>query len=364
MDEKTVGLYTDFDNRFQQSQARFGIERAALTEVPVIDFSPFAAGDSAAARRDIGRQIRRACIDIGFFYLVGHGIPAADLAEAIRRAHELFGLPLAEKMKLHKNLSPSRQGYMQVGGTDPDANDDTAADLREVFGMSREVMAGEPAEGRFGAGEAQWPADDVLSGFQDFMQRHIAQQVALAQQLAQGFAISLDLPETYFDDIHRFLGCNYSLNNYRAFGEDELQDNQWGISPHSDYGSFTMLAQDDLGGLQVRNAAGAWIDVPPIPGSFVVNIGDLFAIWTNDLFTPNLHRATAVREKPRISTPFFVFPQGVAEVRCLETCQGPDNAPRYSPTTAGEHVWALIQRSHETGRPGIAARTAERFRAQ
>ena len=115
--------------------------------------------------------------------------------------------------------------------------------------------------------------------------------------------------------------------------------------------------------MQVRNSAGLWIDVPPVPGTFVVNIGDLFAIWTNDLYLPSLHRALNLATVPRISSPFFVYPQGTTVVECLETCHGPNNPPLYEPRTAEEHVTSLVDQSRRTGRPGLTTRTARRFQA-
>jgi isopenicillin N synthase-like dioxygenase len=130
---------------------------------------------------------------------------------------------------------------------------------------------------------------------------------------------------------------------------------------YTDYGAFTLLSQDSLGGLQVRNAIGEWIEVPPINGTFVVNIGDLMAMWTNDLYTSNLHRAANVSGVARISIPFFASPNGDAVIRCIETCQGPDNPPRYQPVTAGEYMRSLITRADTSGKPGLSAKTAERL---
>jgi isopenicillin N synthase-like dioxygenase len=356
-----VALYADFDNRFTRDDARFGIRRRALTDLPVIDFTPFLAGGTSAERQAVAGEIRRACIDVGFFYLENHGISADEFDEVVDWGHRFFALPVEEKMRLHKNLSPVKQGYMGPRGTDPSANPDLAADLREVFGMGRELMEGEPEEGRFFAGATQWPAPGVLPGFEGFMKGHIARRVTLAQQMVRAFALSLGLPETWFDAMHHFLGCNLSYNYYPATDPSEVLARQWGISPHSDYGSFTLLSQDAIGGLEVRNAAGEWFDVPPIDGTFVVNIGDLFAIWTNDLYAPSLHRAKCMSHAARISVPFFVFPHGTTVIECLETCQGPDNPPRYSPRTAEEHVRTLVLNSYRQGRPGVAVETAKRL---
>ncbi len=352
-----TALFAEFDDRFQQNDARLGIERAALDEIPTIDFTPFVTPSSPAARREVARQLRAACIDIGFFYLANHGVSAAEMDEVHSRALDLFEMAPEKKERMYK-LPGQRQGIMRIGGDSP--NPDPATDLKEVYGMMREVEPGEPEAGRMGAGHTKWPDEADLPGFKAFMQDQIRKRTAISQRLVRAFALSLDLPEDHFDAMHRFLGCSFVLNWYPPFRGKRLPT-QWSISPHSDYGSFTLLSQDALGGLQVRNAAGTWIDVPPVPGTFVVNIGDLFAIWTNDLYLPSLHRALNMSDASRISSPFFVFPQGTTMVECLETCRSPANPALYDPRSAEAHVQSLIDQSRRTGRPGLTTRTARRF---
>ena len=360
--DQDYALYAEFDGRFQSRESRFGLEREAVAAVPVIDFSPFAKGGSEAARNEVGRQIRAACIDIGFFYLAGHGISQADIDAAIAQSHRFFEQPLDFKMRYDKKDHPAKSGFMRIGGTEPDSNPDAAADLKETYNMLREPLPGEP-ETPFGqAGMTQWPDESVLPRWKPCMQGYIAKQVTLQHRLARAFALSLDLPETHFDEIYKYFSCVLTLNYYPAFEGTRLPT-QWSISPHSDYGSWTVLAQDALGGLQVRNVAGQWIDVPPVPGTFVVNIGDLMAIWTNDLYTPSLHRALNTATAARVSVPFFVLPQGQTMVECLPTCRSDTNPPRYTPRRAGDHVKTLVEQSYRTGRPGVAKDTAKRLTA-
>jgi isopenicillin N synthase-like dioxygenase len=352
-----VAQFADFDNRYVRSD----VERRALTEVPVIDFAPFLSGDLAARKR-VAQEIRRACIDIGFFYLAGHGIPAAELDELVDWGHRFFALPLDEKMKLHVTRNPAHQGYMQEGGMNPDANPDKAADRKERFSMARELLPGEADGGMDNAGAAQWPEPGVIPGFADFMKAHCAKRLALTQKLVRGFALSLDLPEDHFDAVHRYPGIITIINYYPPLDRATLKKTQWSFSPHTDYGSFTLLSQDALGGLQVRNSAGQWIDVPPVAGTFVVNVGDLLATWTNDLYTSNLHRAVNFAGGARISVPYFVSPRGDALIQCLDTCHSADNPARYAPVTAADYVQTLIRQSNRSGRPGVSARTAERMK--
>jgi isopenicillin N synthase-like dioxygenase len=352
--------YADFDNR---AIAQGPVARTALKHLPIIDVSPFVNGGTASERLGVARQIRQACVDIGFFYLVGHGIPGNELEELLEWGHRFFGLPAEEKLKIHQRKTGGGLGYVTPGGLDPDSNPDRAADVKERFIMSREVIPGEPEKGRFNAGESVWPARELLPGFEAFMKRHVQKRVTLAQQLVRGFALSLDLPEHYFDPMYRHLGGTLLFNYYPPLDPARLQRSQWSFSPHTDYGAFTLLYQDALGGLQARNAAGDWIDVPPVEGSFVVNLGDMFAMWTNDLYISTLHRAANTSGDARISVPFFTYPQGMTVIACLPTCEGPDNPPRHEPVVAEEYNRVLVEQSARTGRPGVSTRTAGRLRS-
>jgi isopenicillin N synthase-like dioxygenase len=337
-------------------------ERKAVTRLPVIDLSPFVADRGRDERRAVASALREACIDIGFFYLTGHGIAQQDFDDVIAMGHRFFALPLAEKMKLHSNRSAARLGYRGMGGPNPEANPDQVPDIKERFHMSREVLPGEPEEGRRNAGLSLWPDEAVIPGFADLMRKHIRERCAVAQHLARAFALSLDLPDSYFDETYRYLSGNLVLNYYPAIDPATLREAQWSFSPHSDYNAFTLLYQDSRGGLQVLNAVGEWIDAPPIPGTMVVNIGDLFQTWTNDLYGSTLHRVFNTSPDARISVPLFASPNGATIVQCLETCAGPGNPPRYEPVQAEAYVKTMLDQAYQTGLPALGGKTAERLR--
>ena len=177
-------------------------------------------------------------------------------------------------------------------------------------------------------------------------------------------ALSLDLPEDYFDAMYHYMGGTLMFNYYPPSGTVPMKDTQWNFSPHTDYGVLTLLLQDDLGGLEARNANGDWIPVPPIPGAFVVNIGDTLQMWTNDLYVSTLHRVTNVHPgKARLSQALFTYPHGQTMIECLPTCHSESNPPKYAPILCEDYNRSLVEQSARTGRPGLSKNTAARFKA-
>jgi isopenicillin N synthase-like dioxygenase len=352
-----VGFLADFDNRARREAVR--TQRRSAQTLPVIDFGAYTNGGRIEERRSVARALREACLDTGFFYLANHGITQAEFDIAHAFGLQLFELPRAEKAKLDKSKHAARQGWMPVGGLNPGANPDKDADQKETFVFPREPLPGEVRGDNPAVGNGQWPDPALLPGFREFLTAHIAKRVAIAQRLCRALALSLDLPEDYLDESHRYPGISLTYNYYPPLDPETVGRTQWGISPHTDYGTFTLLSQDALGGLEVRSAADEWIDVPPIPGTFVVNIADLFSRWSNGRYRSSLHRASNfnVTGRARISLPLFVIPYAKTRVECLPTCQGPGNPAKYEPVEAGPYVRTLLEQSYRTGRPGVAQST-------
>lgn len=351
--------YSDFDNRNLSRNP----ERIALSKLPVIDISPFLRESARDDRIQAARQLRSACIDIGFFYLTGHGFTASELDCVLAQGRSFFGLPLDEKMKvLSHNID--MPGFVRMGGTDPEKNRDKVVDIKERYSMSRDLTTGEEMRPNSRMGKSQWPSRELLPDFEMTMKAYISKLQRVTAALNHAFALSLNLPEDYFDENYRRPGMTLMLNYYPPVDPEKLKSTQWSFSPHTDYTAFTVLLQDSSGGLQARNSAGDWIDVPPKDGTFVVNVGNLLARWTNDLYTSTLHRALHVGASPRISGAFFVYPDDQAVVRCLDTCQGPDNPPRYEGVVTEDYVRVLREDAQRSGRPAVAADTAQRLKSR
>jgi len=315
--------------------------RVALEEIPLIDFGDFLVGH-LAERKAVAAKIGRACHDIGFFYLTNHGVPEALVARTFAEARRFFDQPMAKKLEIDIEKSPCHRGYFKVGGENLDPAKQTAGgDLKEGVKIGRDlgpdhplVKAGTPLHGG-----NLWPRD--LPGWQGAMQSHFDALVGLGKQIMHAFALSLDLDECYFDrhltDPMATLGPLHYPPQRGAITEKQL-----GAGAHTDFGCLTILAQDMNGGLQVKNAAGTWIDATPVPGSFVINIGDMMARWTNNLFASTQHRVINTSGAERYSLPFFFDPNFDAPVAALPTCTGPDRPPAFPPTTGGQHLLDMI----------------------
>jgi isopenicillin N synthase-like dioxygenase len=352
------GAYADFDNRALSRDPR----RVAVSNLPIIDLSPFMVENAREHRMHAARAVRSACIDIGFFYVTGHGFTVRELNAVLTQGLGFFALPLEEKMKV---LSPNidMPGFVRTGGMDPKKNRDKVVDIKERLSLTRELKPDEQVCPASRTGKTQWPRRELLPAFETAIKDYIARLQRVMEALNHAFALSLDLPEDYFDALYRHPDTTLTMNFYPPVDPSALKTTQWSFSPHADYTAFTVLLQDQSGGLQARNSAGEWIDVMPKEGTFVVNVGNVLARWTNDLYSSTLHRALHIGSDPRISAAFFVYPDATTVVRCIDTCQGQENPPRYEDITVADYVRVLREDAHSTGRPAVTVDTAQRLRS-
>jgi isopenicillin N synthase-like dioxygenase len=174
------------------------------------------------------------------------------------------------------------------------------------------------------------------------MLRYFRTMEALGQKLLPVYALALDLPRDYFVPLFEGAHINLRLSHYPANAAAE--DNQFGIAPHADAGFLTMLPQSAVPGLEIRTASGSWLAAPPLPGSYLVNTGDTLNRWTNGRFLSTPHRASNNSGRERYAMPFFYDPNTDTVIRCLPTCQGPDNPPKYPPQTYGDfYAWFIAK---------------------
>jgi isopenicillin N synthase-like dioxygenase len=318
-----------------------------LMQVPVIDIAPFRDGD-AAGKAAVARQVGQACRDIGFLIISGHGIDPALIERTDAVSRKFFDLPLEDKMAVVRPAMDVTRGYIPIETEAVAASrgEKTAGDLNESFMIGPvDVDPSDPYYTRPEAGKHfhpnLWPA--APDGLRETYTAYYRAMGDLAARLMRIFALALELPEAFFDDkIDRHIS-RLRIRNYPEQATPP-KPGQLRAGAHSDYGSLTILkAEANPGGLQVFNKEGEWVDVPIMEGTYIVNLGELMARWTNDAWVSTLHRvvnppAEHALGSRRQSIIFFHNPNYDADITCIPSCAGADNPPKYPPTTSGDHL--------------------------
>ena len=310
----------------------------SFTEIAVIDIAQLTSREGpeiGPGEAVVAHAISEAASGVGFFYVTGHGIPNAMVETMFAEARRFFDRSLAEKSTFHIRHSPVHRGYFPIfeENTDPTFT----ADLKEGFDLGRDLGPEDPGvrRGLPLHGPNQWPAN--APEFRAAATVYFAALSDLAARLMRGFAIALELEPTFFaDKIDQPLAQLRLLHYPPQTGY--IDTRTIGCGAHTDYGCLTILAQDVNGGLQVRNPVGDWIAAPPLPGAFVINLGDQMERWTNGRFLATPHRVINVSGRERYSMPFFFDPNWDAEIACLANCVAPGETPRYEPVQAGPYL--------------------------
>jgi isopenicillin N synthase-like dioxygenase len=301
-------------------------EPKAASHIPVIDLAPSFTAE-ATARASVAAQIRSACRDTGFFYVANHGIERSIVETAFAEANRFFDRPDDWKMRIRKQHRTHGYEPLETQRLD----NASPADLKESFNFAAPPPAGTPD-----ATTNLWPTD--LPGFREGLEAYYERVLQLGLHISRLIALSLQMPVDFFDAGLQFPTASLRLLRYPP-QPDSAQNNQLGAGAHTDWGWITLLAQDDRGGLEVETASGDWIRAEPIPDTFVVNLGDLVARWTNGLYHSNMHRVMNNRSgKNRHSLVLFYNPAYDTHVECLPTCLEPGEVPKFPPCTSGEHI--------------------------
>jgi isopenicillin N synthase-like dioxygenase len=313
-------------------------------QIPVIDIAPFFARDPADRLR-VAQAWDEAFSTIGFATIAGHGISEALATEVHDVTRAFFDRPLGEKMALqgppglgYEALQAAKLGQSKGGGVAP-------GDLVEAL-----MIQGPEWDRRGtlpdGAPANLWPQNPPR--FHETIGRYVAEAFALSQTLMRISALALGLTEEFFGPYYDRMMHNLRLAWYPDQPEPPL-DGQFRNGPHTDFTGFTILRQDDApGGLQVLSPENEWVDVRPVPGTLVINAGDLLQRWTNDRWRSNLHRVvnpdrSLTGSTARLSIVMFTGPNADAVVDCLPSCTGPGNPPRYAPVIAQDYLMMKIR---------------------
>ena len=314
----------------EESGVTYVRREGALEEIPVLDLGPYLAGE-AGAREKLAAELRHAQEQIGFYYIINHGVPQALIDRCFAELERFFALPFEEKIKL--KFDEHMIGYVPskwtVYETSP-YNENTKKDRNEtiLIGVERDPDHPKIKEGRRFSVPNRWPPD--MPGFRETMIEYQQTMMALGWKLLPLYALALDKPADYFNpffaDDPRCIG----RNSY--YPVVELEENEFGIAPHSDAGFLTLLPLSDVPGLEVLTQSGKWIPAPHIPGAILVNTGEFLNRWTNGRFIATPHRVVSPA-RDRYSIAVFYNPSDEAVAEPLDTCVGPDNPPQYEPVS-------------------------------
>lgn len=307
---------------------------APFTSLPIIDISALYGTDEAAQKK-VAEELGHAARHVGFLYVTGHQVPEAIFNEMLAATKAFFAQPLDEKMKIYIGTSPNHRGYVPEG---EEVFAGGSKDRKEAYDLSIDLPAEDPdfAAGNRLLGPNRWPE---LSGFRQAVSRYYEQTFELGCTLFKGFAMALGQAPDYFEKYVTKPPSQLRLIHYPF---DSTATDTVGIGAHTDYECFTLLRATSPG-LEVMNSSQEWIDAPPVPNAYVINIGDMLELWTNGEFIATSHRVRKVKEE-RFSFPLFFNVDYHTKVMPLLGTPQLD-APERTPLVAGDHLFAQTAQS-------------------
>jgi isopenicillin N synthase-like dioxygenase len=285
------------------------VSKPSPANLPIVDLAAFAR-DSTSSEQ-VAQELGRACRDAGFFYVAGHGVEE-DLCQRLEElSRRFFAQDLETKMAIRMERGGRAwRGYFPVGGELTSGRPDQKEGLyfgAELPADHPQVQAGVPLHG-----SNLFPD---LAGFRAAVLEYMEALTDLGHRLMEAMSLSLGLSRNYFRDHYtRDPLILFRIFHYPPTSADMTDAPGWGVGEHTDYGLLTILRQDDHPGLEIKSPAG-WIDAPPIPGTFVCNIGDMLDRMTGGLYRSTPHRVRNQGSKGRLSFPFFFDPNFDAQVQ-------------------------------------------------
>lgn len=290
----------------------------------MLDLGPLLAGD-AGAQAPLAAELQHALENVGFYFVVNHGVSQALIDGAFEAARQFHDQPIEDKLAVRVN--EKNLGYLPMKGSTTrhsQLNANNKPNLVEAFFATRDPSQAQPSEG-----PNQWPPQ--LPGFRDAVVAYSEALCALGTALLPLYALALDLPSDWFAQAFRNPSYTLRLSHYPR--QDAPAENEFGLAPHSDTSFMTLLAQNRVPGLSIRLPNGKWLDAPSLPGSILVNGGDLLRRWTNDRFLATPHRVINRSGQERYAVPFFFDCDRAWIMECLPTCASPERPPQYEPIT-------------------------------
>lgn len=307
--------------------------------IPVIDLAPWFQGN-AAEQKKVADEVISACSTAGFFYITNHQVPPELLASVFDVSRNFFALPLEQKNRVSFELGNKNRGYIPFGA---ESSDPTAImDEKEAYDFTHKVpesAVGELLMDRI-TGDNLWAEEPAE--LKPTVELYLQKCIELGAVLFQIFAVGLGLPRNFFDDKINHPIAQLRLLHYPAQNPASTTEKNLGIGKHCDYECLTILAQDKVGGLQVENLGGEWVEAPPIEGAFNVNIGEMLTRWTNGKFKATPHRVVNTGGQNRYSVPFFFATNYNVIIKPLDVCLEEGASPHYQEVIAGEYLAARL----------------------
>lgn len=295
------------------------VTRIAAGEIPVIDL--------AGTLPQAAAEMLRASETSGFFYVKNHGVERELIDAVSTQAREFFAR--APQQKLSVKVRDYHRGFIPTG--EAKMYDQARVDLKESFIWGLESAAT----------PNRWPASQPA--MRPVLQRYFAECNHLGFRLMRAFALALEIEADYFvRHVDRPISRGSLI--YYPPQPPFLERDQFGVAPHTDYGCLTLLYQADVGGLEVLGKSGEWLTALPIEGTFVVNVGDLLARWTNDRFASTAHRVVNRSGRERLSIAVFVDPN---DDTLIEPACRAGEAPHYPPVTCGAYIRSRFDAAFE-----------------
>ena len=313
-----------------------------FTSIPVIDVAGLAEGRSAEARAAsvaaLGATLERS----GFAYIAGHGVPQPLIDRLFELTRAFHAQPLETKARIAINAD--NRGYLKMAAstiiTSTVARNTRPNQSESLIFMHEHIparLAGTPLQG-----PNQWPAE--LPGFREVVPDYMARMTDLGRRLAGAVADYLGLARDFFAPHLAEPTQGLRLLHYPPQpDEPDLH----GAAPHTDYGFITMLAQDSVGGLEVKSGSGAWVPAPPIPGTFIMNVGDVLTRWSNGRLPSVPHRARNIGDRDRYSMPFFFDAAMDTMIACPPALVAQGQAAAFAPFCYGDYLLERLNKNYD-----------------
>jgi isopenicillin N synthase-like dioxygenase len=335
--------------------------QAAARLIPIIDYGPYFAGEAGALER-VAAEVADACENVGFFFALNHGVPEELIGRAFAASRRFHALPRDQKLAL--KLNENNIGYLPINASVQGASTvhkATKPNQNESFFISHDrgpehpdVIAAKPLRGR-----NQWPSAEP--GIRRDMMAYFNTLGAMCDRMLPPFAVALGLRPDFFARF--FANEAHAVARFLHYPPQQLTgDNTFGQAPHTDNSFMTALARTDVPGLAVRLSSGEWFAPPVIPGTFLINLGNIMRRWSNDRFLSTPHGVLNESGTDRYSIACFHSPNPDSVIECLPSCISRDDPPRYRPVVYRDLVLEFYRANyfHQKGhRSAAAAQAAE-----